>query len=340
MLDLDPADRGAQGPAAAGPDVPGRHRPRPRSSTTTRSRPSWPPSAPYDEWLHAGLMHLDDLPEREHVVLHPRRGQRRQQTFGYTEEELRILLAPMAQGRRRADRLDGHRHADRRAVAAAAAALRLLHPAVRPGDQPAAGRDPRGAGHQPRHDDRAGAEPARPPSPAHCRQVVLPFPVIDNDELAKIAAHQRGRRPARASPPHGSAGSTRSRGGGPALRNALDEICREVSEAIADGARIIVLSDRDSDADLAPIPSLLLTAAVHHHLIREQTRTQVGLVVEAGDVPRGAPRRAADRLRRRRRSTRTWRSSRSRTWSARRTGAGRSGRRRSATSSRRSARAC
>src|SRR5690606_15835961 len=61
-------------------------------------------------------------------------------------------------------------------------------------------------------------------------------------------------------------------------------ICREVSEAIAGGSRIIVLSDRHSNAELAPIPSLLLTGAVHHHLIREKTRTQVGLVVEAGDV--------------------------------------------------------
>ena len=59
---------------------------------------------------------------------------------------------------------------------------------------------------------------------------------------------------------------------------------QEVSEAIDDGARFIVLSDRDSDATLAPIPSLLLTGAVHHHLIREKTRTQVGLIVEAGDV--------------------------------------------------------
>ena len=54
--------------------------------------------------------------------------------------------------------------------------------------------------------------------------------------------------------------------------------------AIADGANILVLSDRDSTAELAPIPSLLFTAAVHHHLVREQTRTAVGLVVEAGDA--------------------------------------------------------
>jgi glutamate synthase (NADPH) large chain len=61
-------------------------------------------------------------------------------------------------------------------------------------------------------------------------------------------------------------------------------VCTAVSAAIADGAKIIVLSDRYSNAELAPIPSLLLTGAVHHHLIRERTRTQVGLVVEAGDA--------------------------------------------------------
>src|ERR687889_2921186 len=64
----------------------------------------------------------------------------------------------------------------------------------------------------------------------------------------------------------------------------IDEICAEVSQAIAGGARVIVLSDRHSTVDLAPIPSLLLTGAVHHHLVREKTRTQVGLLVEAGDV--------------------------------------------------------
>jgi len=73
-------------------------------------------------------------------------------------------------------------------------------------------------------------------------------------------------------------------GGGEALERRLEAIFAEVDLAIADGARFIVLSDRDSNGDLAPIPSLLLTAAVHHHLIREKTRTQVGLIVEAGDV--------------------------------------------------------
>ncbi|MBW3639613.1 MAG: glutamate synthase large subunit, partial [Actinobacteria bacterium] len=73
-------------------------------------------------------------------------------------------------------------------------------------------------------------------------------------------------------------------GGGEALRDALDRVRREVSTAIAAGARIVVLSDRDSTERMAPIPSLLFTSAVHHHLIREKTRTRVGLIVEAGDA--------------------------------------------------------
>ncbi|HMK10630.1 MAG TPA: glutamate synthase-related protein, partial [Acidimicrobiales bacterium] len=69
-----------------------------------------------------------------------------------------------------------------------------------------------------------------------------------------------------------------------ALAEALEKLRREVSEAIDEGVRIIVLSDRDSTEELAPIPSLLMTAAVHHHLIREKTRTQAGLVIESGDA--------------------------------------------------------
>ena len=92
VLDLDPATVVAKGrlqpgrmflvDTAAGPD----------RRTTTRSRPSWPPPQPYGEWLHAGLIDLDDLPPREHIVYTHDSVRRRQQTFGYTEEELKILL--------------------------------------------------------------------------------------------------------------------------------------------------------------------------------------------------------------------------------------------------------
>ena len=69
-----------------------------------------------------------------------------------------------------------------------------------------------------------------------------------------------------------------------ALKERLEQICTQVSEAIEDGARLIVLSQRGVTKDFAPIPSLLLTGAVHQHLVRERTRTRVGLVVEAGDA--------------------------------------------------------
>ena len=121
------------------------------------------------------------------------------------------------------------------------------------------------------------------PSPASCRQVVVPFPVIDNDELAKIThINEDGDLPGFSAVT--VQGLYPVNGGGEALRDALDRVRRETSTAIAAGARIIVLSDRDSTAHMAPIPSLLLTSAVHHHLIREKTRTRVGLVVEAGDA--------------------------------------------------------
>ena len=113
--------------------------------------------------------------------------------------------------------------------------------------------------------------------------MVLPFLVITNDELAKTRHINRdGDMPGFIT--HVSRGLYDVDGGGPALARRLDEICVEVSEAIAGGARVIVLSDRHGDATHAPIPSLLMTAAVHHHLVREKTRTQVGLLIEAGDV--------------------------------------------------------
>ena len=122
---------------------------------------------------------------------------------------------------------------------------------------------------------------------------MLPFPIIDNDELAKIVfindrnmdlADDGADGPY----PHLAcavvSGLYRVAGGGLALRRALDAIRSEVSKAIEDGARIIVLSDRNADEVYAPVPSLLLTAAVHHHLIREKQRTKVGLIVECGDA--------------------------------------------------------
>jgi glutamate synthase (NADPH/NADH) large chain len=237
---------------------------------------------PYEEWLHAGLIRLEDLPEREHVVHTAASVVRRQQTFGYTEEELRVLLRPMA---RTGYEPIGSMGTDT-PVAVLSSRPRLLFD----------------------YFTQIFAQVTNPPldaireelvtslgsvigpegnalqaTPAHCRQLVLPFPVIDNDELAKIVhINADGDLPGYATVV--VRGLYDVAGGGEALRARLDEICAEVSEAISAGARFVVLSDRDSGRDRAPIPSLLLTATVHHHLIRTKQRTQVGLLVESGDV--------------------------------------------------------
>ncbi|SCL15870.1 glutamate synthase (NADH) large subunit [Micromonospora nigra] len=236
---------------------------------------------PYADWLHAGLIELDDLPAREHVVYTHDSVRRRQQTFGYTEEELKILLAPMA--RVGAEPI-GSMGTDT-PIAPLSTRPRLLydyfHQLFAQVTNP-----PLDAIREELVTSLASTIGPEgnllDPGPASCRQIVLPYPVIDNDELAKILCIDEdgdlpGFKAVRVS------GLYRLRDGGAGIRARLTEICRHVSEAIEDGVRILVLSDRDSNADLAPIPSLLLTAAVHQHLVREQTRTQVALVVESGD---------------------------------------------------------
>ena len=237
---------------------------------------------PYADWLHAGQLTLTGLPEREHVVHSHESVLRRQQVFGYTEEELRILISPMAKNGAEAI---GSMGTDT-PVAVLSQRPRLLFDyfsqlfaqVTNP---------PLDAIREELVTSLAGSigpeQNLLEPSAASCRQIVLPFPVLSNDDLSKIVhVNEDGDLPGFSSVTvHGLYPVN---GGGEALRDALDRVRREVSTAIAAGARLIVLSDRDSTEHMAPIPSLLLTSAVHHHLIREKTRTRVGLVVEAGDA--------------------------------------------------------
>lgn len=237
---------------------------------------------PYDEWLHGGLIHLDELDDLEHIVHTHASVTRRQQIFGYTEEELRVLLSPMANTGGEAL---GSMGTDT-PIAALSEKPRLLFDyfaqlfaqVTNP---------PLDAIREELVTSLSGSIGPEAnllePTPASCRQIVLPFPVFSNDDLAKIRhINRNGDMPG--FQVHIVRGLYDVEGGGAALEARLEELCAEVSAAIADGARIIVLSDRHSTAELAPIPSLLLTGAVHHHLVREKTRTQVGLLVEAGDV--------------------------------------------------------
>ena len=242
---------------------------------------------PYGQWLHDGLVELDELTEREHIVFSRQSVLRRQQVFGYSHEELKIILAPMAKAG--AEPL-GSMGTDT-PIAVLSERSRLLFDyfqqlfaqvtnppldAIREEVVTSVG-------------STVGPEAnLLSPGPESCRQLVLPFPIIDNDELAKIIHindapdGQAGEFPELATVT--ISGLYRVAGGGLALKRALDAIRAEVSKSIVDGARIVVLSDRNSDEVYAPIPSLLLTSAVHHHLIREKQRTKVGLIVECGDA--------------------------------------------------------
>jgi len=239
-------------------------------------------TAPYGEWIHAGMVKLADLPAREHIVYPHSSVVRRQRAFGYTEEELRILITPMA---RNGNEPLGSMGTDS-PIAALSSRPRMLFDyfsqlfaqVTNP---------PLDAIREELVTSLSGSigpeHNLLDPGPASCRQIELDFPVIDNDELARIIhVNADGDHPGLQS--YIVHGLFPIAGDGTALERRLGEIRVEVSKAIAEGARLIILSDRDGDADNAPIPSLLLTAAVHHHLIREKTRTKVGLVVEAGDV--------------------------------------------------------
>ncbi|MEO8888984.1 MAG: glutamate synthase central domain-containing protein, partial [Jatrophihabitantaceae bacterium] len=237
---------------------------------------------PYEEWLHAGLIQLDDLPEREHVVFSHESVTRRQQIFGYTEEELRILITPMA--RAGAEPI-GSMGTDT-PLAALSQRPRLLFDyfselfaqVTNP---------PLDAIREEMVTSLSGSvgpeQNLLTPSAASCRQIVIPRPVLTNDELAKIwHVNADGDMPGFQC--QLIDGRFRVHGGGEALTAAIERVRRECSDAVTAGARILILSDRDCDADHAPIPALLLTSAVHQHLIRTGQRTQVGLVVETGEA--------------------------------------------------------
>ncbi len=232
---------------------------------------------PYGEWLAENKVSLEDLAETKPAA--PLQGSelvQQQRAFGYTLEELRILTIPMASNAYEAVGSMGNDAP----LAVLSEKNQLLF----------------------NYFKQLFAQVTNPPldaireelvtsqesfigrernlfeeTPLHCHQLKLKTPIITDEELAKIRSANIGDVRA-------TTLSTlfHAQGEG-SLKEALDHLCNKASQAINDGYSIIVLSDRGVEKDRAPIPSLLATSAVHHHLIREGTRTNVGLVVESGE---------------------------------------------------------
>ncbi len=234
---------------------------------------------PYKDWLKEHHIPLAQLPAPPHVP-EPDHASvlQRQQLFGYTHEDLRILLTPMAQ---KGEEPVGSMGTDT-PLAVLSNRPRLLYDYFQ--QLFAQVTNPPLDGIREELVTQI-ATPLGPegnllqPGPESCRQLKLATPILTNEELAKIAHIDR----------HGFRTITLPMlfpvaEGGQGLSRALDELCRRASQAIAEGYSFIILSDRGVDARHAPIPALLATSGVHHHLVRDGTRVKAGLIIETGEA--------------------------------------------------------
>jgi glutamate synthase (ferredoxin) len=239
---------------------------------------------PYQQWLDENLVTMQDLPKPPYVIAPDHRTVRqRQEAFGYTIEDLRLLMAPMA--------VDGTEAIGSMGTDTPLAVLsdrsqplynyfkQLFAQVTNPPVDAI------------REEIIMSMEttigPERnllEPEPASCHQITLPSPIIRNHDLERLR-HLRGK--------NGSTGAGfksitipmlfKFADDGPGLAKAMEDLCRAASQAIVDGYDVLILSDRGIDQEKAAIPALLAVAGVHHHLIREGTRTKCALVLETGE---------------------------------------------------------
>ncbi len=233
---------------------------------------------PYADWLRRHQITLDKLPEppRWHPTDFPSI-RRRQRCFGYTDEELRMILAPMA--------ATGEEPVGSMGVDTPLACLsdrpqllfnyfkqifaQVTNPPIDPIREEMVMSLTSFIG-----TERNILEE----TPEHCHTLKLDHPILTNRDLEKLRRVSWGDFLATTLP-----ALFRVRGGAQELERALEGLCRRASLAIRNGYTLLILSDRGFDEEYAPIPSLLALSAVHHHLVREETRTQVALIVESGE---------------------------------------------------------
>jgi glutamate synthase (NADPH) large chain len=234
---------------------------------------------PYGEWLKTHIRPIETLPAPPYVpepnhetVL------QRQQAFGYTHEDLRLLLGPMATA---GEEPVGSMGTDT-ALAVLSNRPRLLYDYFKQLFAQVTNPPLDGIREELVTQIATTIGPEGnllEPTPEAARQLKLKTPILNNEEVARIrhsdVPHYRSTTIQMVYP---------AGGGGAALAAALEDVCRQASQAVRDGCTYLILSDRGVNERLAPIPSLLATAGVHHHLIREGMRVKVGLVVESGDA--------------------------------------------------------
>lgn len=238
---------------------------------------------PYREWIEGNAVSLSDLPAREHVRHSNVSVVRRQRAFGYTQEDLKILLRPMANTGKEPIGAMGNdtpqpvlsNHSRMLFDYFTQKFAQVTNPPL----------------DWEREEIVTSLASAIGPEPnlledleLSAKKIVIPNPVIDSDEMAQLKRLDRAKVLGGYYKPFVVHGLYQVGGGGKALEARLEEIFDEVDHAIEEGKNFIVLSDRDSNHTWGPIPSLLLTSAVQHHLLRTHTRTQVSMAVEAGDV--------------------------------------------------------
>lgn len=235
---------------------------------------------PYAEWLNKYKIRLEELPEPRVMFTHLEQDQifKYHKAFGYSTEDLETLLAPMA--------IDGKEPIGSMGTDTPLAVL---------SEQPQ---------HLSSYFKQLFAQVTNPPidpirerlvmslatfagnngnllveEPLACHSVALKHPILNNHELEKIRSIDTGIFQAKTLQTY-----FRADGKPGSLQKGLDRLCRYAVDAVEDGFEVLILTDRAIDSDHAAIPSLLATAAVHHHLIRKGYRGEVGIIVEAGDV--------------------------------------------------------
>jgi len=235
---------------------------------------------PYREWVERNRVILSDLAPAEPGAgrSHPELRFQLQQLFGYTLEDLRVLLAPMAvQGKWPIGSMG-----EDAALACLSDRPQMLYRYFKQRFAQVSNPAMDSINERPvmaLYSTLGSEGNLLEETEQHARMIRVEHPVITNEELEALRRVDLPGFGSRTLSCVFKAGE-----GGPGLRGALDRICREAEEAVREGTNVLILSDRGVSPDLAPVPMLLATGAVHHHLIRQVLRTRCGIVCETGEA--------------------------------------------------------